>query len=303
MKLDPDAERPLENPGGPVSGDRTDDQQVSAPEMLTVIQPPRAWMPVDGRELWGYRELLFFLTWRDVKVRYKQTAFGASWAVLQPFLMMVVFSLFFGRLGGIPSDGLPYPLFSFAALVPWTFFAHGLAEGASSVVGSQQLITKIYFPRLLIPTATVLSGLVDFAIAFAILLCMMAYYGIVPTMRILWVPPLLLLALISALGAALWLSALNVKYRDVRYALPFLTQLWLFATPIAYPSSLLESPWRTVYALNPMAGVIEGFRWALLDTRTAPGPMLLASSLAAIALLIGGALYFRRMEVTFADIV
>ncbi|MBA2603303.1 MAG: ABC transporter permease [Acidobacteria bacterium] len=271
--------------------------------MLTVIQPPRAWMPVDGRELWGYRELLFFLTWRDVKVRYKQTAFGASWAVLQPFLMMVVFSLFFGRLGGIPSDGLPYPLFSFAALVPWTFFAHGLAEGASSVVGSQQLITKIYFPRLLIPTATVLSGLVDFAIAFAILLCMMAYYGIVPTMRILWVPPLLLLALISALGAALWLSALNVKYRDVRYALPFLTQLWLFATPIAYPSSLLESPWRTVYALNPMAGVIEGFRWALLDTRTAPGPMLLASSLAAIALLIGGALYFRRMEVTFADIV
>ena len=294
MKLGSDAPSPV---------DRTDDQQVSVPDNVTVIQPARAWIPVDGRELWAYRELLFFLTWRDVKVRYKQTAFGASWAVLQPFLMMVVFSLFFGRLGGIPSDGLPYPLFSFAALVPWTFFAHGLSEGAGSLVGSQQLITKIYFPRLLIPTATVLSGLIDFAIAFAMLLCMMAFYGIVPTTRMLWVPPLLLLALISALGVALWLSALNVKYRDVRYALPFLIQLWLFATPIAYPSSLLEYPWRTVYALNPMAGVIEGFRWALLDTRTAPGPMLLASSAAAIALLIGGALYFRRMEVTFADIV
>jgi lipopolysaccharide transport system permease protein len=255
------------------------------------------------RELWDYRELLFFLAGRDIKVRYRQTALGVAWAVLQPFLTMVVFSVFFGRLGGIPSDGLPYPLFSFAGLVPWTFFAYGLSEASNSVVGSQQLITKVYFPRLTIPIATVLAGVVDFAIAFVILIVMMLSYGIVPSLRVVWIVPMVLLVVVSALGVGLWLAALNVKYRDVRYALPFLTQLWLFATPIAYPSSLLDTTWRSVYALNPMVGVVEGFRWALLGSRTTPGSMLVASSLAGLALLIGGAMYFRRMEATFADIV
>ena len=270
---------------------------------VIVIEPVRGWTPVDLRELWEYRELLFFLAGRDVKVRYRQTALGVGWAVLQPFLTMVVFSIFFGRLGGIPSDGLPYPLFSFAGLVPWTFFAWGGGGASNSVVGSQQLITKVYFPRLTIPIATVLAGVVDFAIAFVILIAMMLSYGIVPTIRVVWIVPMVLLVVVSALGVGLWLSALNVKYRDVRYALPFLTQLWLFATPIAYPSSLLDTTWRSVYALNPMVGVVEGFRWALLGSRTAPGSMLVASSLAALALLIGGAMYFRRMEATFADIV
>jgi homopolymeric O-antigen transport system permease protein len=270
---------------------------------VIVIEPVRGWTPVDLRELWEYRELLFFLAGRDIKVRYRQTALGVAWAVLQPFLTMVVFSVFFGRLGGIPSDGLPYPLFSFAGLVPWTFFAYGLSEASNSVVGSQQLITKVYFPRLTIPIATVLAGVVDFAIAFVILIVMMPFYGIVPSLRVVWIVPMVLLVVVSALGVGLWLAALNVKYRDVRYALPFLTQLWLFATPIAYPSSLLDTTWRSVYALNPMVGVVEGFRWALLGSRTAPGSMLVASSLAGLALLIGGAMYFRRMEATFADIV
>lgn len=270
---------------------------------VTIIEPVRGWTSIDLRELWESRELLFFLARRDIKVRYKQTALGVVWAVLQPFSMMVVFSIFFGRLGGIPSDGLPYPLFSFAGLVPWSFFAYALSEASNSVVGSQQLITKVYFPRLTIPIATVLAGAVDFAIALAILLVMMLGYGIAPTIRILWVVPMVLLAVVSALGVGLWLSALNVKYRDVRYVLPFLTQLWMFATPIAYPSSLLNTTWRSVYALNPMVGVIEGFRWALLGSLTPPGPMLVASSCAALALLIGGAMYFRRMEATFADVV
>jgi lipopolysaccharide transport system permease protein len=254
-------------------------------------------------ELWEYRELLYFLVWRDVKVRYKQTVLGAAWAILQPLLTMVVFSLFFGKLGRIPSDGLPYPIFSFAALVPWTFFASGLGQGANSLVGSQNLIKKVYFPRLVIPISSVLAGVVDFAIAFLVLLAMMLAYGIVPTAAALWLPLLLLLALVTALGVSLWLSALNVQFRDIRYTVPFLTQLWLFATPIAYPSSLLPEPWRTVYALNPMVGVVEGFRWALLGTDTAPGPMVLASSLAALALLASGAYYFRRMEKSFADVV
>jgi lipopolysaccharide transport system permease protein len=270
---------------------------------VTVIEPPRGWIAINLRELWAYRELVYFLTWRDVKVRYKQTVLGVSWAVLQPLFTMVVFSLFFGRLGGIPSDGLPYPIFSFAALVPWTFFAYGLGQAANSVVANQHLITKIYFPRLAIPIATVLSGIVDFAIAFVILLGMMVWYGIDPTPRVVWIVPLILLAFVSALGVGLWLSALNVQYRDVRYITPFLTQLWLFATPIAYPSSLLEERWRAVYALNPMVGVVEGFRWALLDAGTAPGAMLLASSAAAMAILIGGLFYFRRMEGSYADIV
>jgi lipopolysaccharide transport system permease protein len=270
---------------------------------VTLIRPSTSWAPLNLRELWKYRELLYFLVWRDIKVRYKQTVLGASWAIIQPFFTMVVFSLFFGRLAGIPSDGVPYPIFSFAALVPWTFFASGLAGSANSLVGSQNLIKKVYFPRLAIPIATVLSGAVDFALAFVVLLGMMLFYGITPTVNVVWLIPLLLLALVTSLGVGLWFSALNVKYRDVRYVVPFMVQLWLFATPIAYPSSLLDEPWRTVYALNPMVGVVEGFRWALLGTETAPGAMMLVSSSVAIALLVGGAFYFRRMESTFADIV
>lgn len=270
---------------------------------VTIIQPSKGWISLDLRELWRYRELLYFLVWRDVKVRYKQTALGATWAVLQPILTMVVFTLFFGRLAGVPSDGIPYPIFSFAALVPWTFFSHGLTQSANSLVGSQNLITRVYFPRLAIPIATVASGLVDFGIAFLVLAVMMVFYGFPPTADAVWVLPLVILALITALGAGLWLSALNVEYRDVRYVLPFLTQFWLLATPIAYPSSLLEEPWRTIYGINPMAGVVEGFRWALLGADTAPGPMIAVSSLGAMVLLISGALYFRRMEKTFADVI
>jgi lipopolysaccharide transport system permease protein len=270
---------------------------------LTVIEPPRGWTSLGLRELWTYRELLYFLSWRDIKVRYKQTALGAAWAIIQPFSTMVVFSLFLGHLAAVPSDGVPYPLFSFAALVPWTFFANGLTQSANSVVASQSLVTKIYFPRLAIPIATVLSGVVDFAIALAVLGGMMAHYGVGLTARALWVVPLLALALAAALGVGLWLAALNVQYRDVRYTVPFLTQLWLFATPIAYPSSLLEEPWRTVYGINPMAGVVEGFRWALVDAAPAPGPMVLVSCAATLAVLLGGALYFRRMERSFADVV
>jgi lipopolysaccharide transport system permease protein len=267
------------------------------------LRPTRGWASLNLGEVWRYRELLYFLVWRDIKVRYKQTVLGASWAIIQPFFTMVVFSLFFGRLAQIPSDGVPYPIFSFAALVPWTFFANGLGQSANSLVGSQQLIKKVYFPRLAIPIATVLSGIVDFGLAFLMLLGMMVFYGVALTTNVIWLVPLLLLALITSLGVGLWFSALNVQYRDVRYVVPFLVQIWLFATPIAYPSSLLDEPWRTVYAINPMVGVVEGFRWALLGTETAPGPMILVSSVVAVALLVGGAFYFRRMEQTFADVV
>ena len=267
------------------------------------IEPSRGWVSLKLHELWEYRELLYFLTWRDIKVRYKQTLLGAAWAIIQPFFTMVVFSLFFGRLAGIPSDGVPYPIFSFAALVPWTFFANGLNQSSNSLVGSADLIKKVYFPRLAVPVATILSGVVDFALAFIVLLGMMLYYGVIPTINTLWLPLFFLLALITSLGVGLWLSALNVEFRDVRYTVPFLTQFWMFSTPIAYPSSLLSEPWRTVYGLNPMVGVVEGFRWALLGTNNAPGPIIVASSLAALAILVGGAFYFRRMEKTFADVV
>ena len=267
------------------------------------IKPSKGWVSLKLGELWQYRELLYFLTWRDIKVRYKQTALGAAWAIIQPVMTMIVFSLFFGKLGKIPSDGVPYPIFSFAALVPWTFFANGLSQSSNSLVGSSNLIKKVYFPRLAIPIATVLSGLLDFVLAFVVLLAMMLYYGVVPTVNTLWLPLFLLLAVVTSLGVGLWLSALNVQYRDVRYVVPFLTQFWMFATPIAYPSSLLHEPWRTIYALNPMVGVVEGFRWALLGTNTAPGPIIAASSFAALLILISGAFYFRRMERTFADVV
>ena len=267
------------------------------------IEPSHGWVSLKLRELWEYRELLYFLTWRDIKVRYKQTALGAAWAIIQPFFTMVVFSLFFGKLARMPSDGIPYPIFSYAALVPWTFFANGLTQSANSLVGSANLIKKVYFPRLVVPISSVLSGLVDFVLAFVVLLGMMIYFGVAPTWNVLWLPLLVLLAFVTALGVGLWLSALNVQFRDVRYTVPFLTQFWLFATPIAYPSSLLSEPWRTLYGINPMVGVVEGFRWALLDTNTAPGPMIFVSAAAALGILISGLFYFRRMERTFADVV
>lgn len=279
------------------------DRQGFAPKPLISIHPSRGWVGLQLRDLWEYRELFYFITWRDIKVRYKQTILGAAWAIIQPFFTMVVFSLFFGRLAGVPSDGIPYPIFSYAALVPWTFFANGLSQSSNSLVASANLIKKIYFPRLIIPVSNVLSGVVDFLLAFILLLAMMIYFRIWPTAAVIWLPFLMLLALITSLGVGLWLSAMNVQFRDIRYAVPFLAQLWLFATPIAYPSSLLAEPWRTIYSLNPMVGVVEGFRWALLGTETAPGPMILVSSIVALFLLVSGAYYFRRMEKTFADVV
>jgi lipopolysaccharide transport system permease protein len=270
---------------------------------ITRIRPSHGWIALNLGDLWEYRELLYFLTWRDIKVRYKQTVLGAAWAILQPFFTMVVFSLFFGRLAGIPSDGIPYPIFSYAALVPWQFFANGLTASSNSLVGSANLIKKVYFPRLAIPISAVISGGVDFALAFVVLLLMMLFYGIVPTMNVVWLPFLLVLALVTSLGVGLWLTAMNVQFRDVRYMVPFLVQAWLFASPIAYPSSLLDEPWRTLYGLNPMVGVVEGFRWALLGTETAPGPIVIVSTVVAVALLVSGAFYFRRMEKTFADVV
>ena len=267
------------------------------------IAPTKGWVSLRLRELWNYRELLYFLIWRDVKVRYKQTVLGAAWAIIQPLFTMAVFSLFFGRLAKIPSDGIPYPIFSYAALVPWTFFAQGLNQASNSLVGGANLLKKVYFPRLAMPIATVLSGVIDFALAFIVLIGMMLVYGIMPTINTLWLPLFLLLALITSLGVGLWLSAMNVQFRDVRYTVPFITQFWMFATPIVYPSSLLPEPWRTLYGINPMAGVVEGFRWALLSTDTAPGPIIIVSSLAALMLLVSGAFYFRRMEKTFADVV
>ncbi|MGD8751137.1 MAG: ABC transporter permease [Anaerolineales bacterium] len=255
------------------------------------------------RELWEFRDLFYFFVWRDLKVRYRQTVMGASWAIIQPFFSMVVFSLFFGWLAKVPSDGIPYPIFSYAALVPWTFFANALTQSSNSLVLNANMVKKIYFPRLIMPAANVLSGLVDFLLAFIVLLGMMFYFGFTPTLSAFWLPLFLFLALVTSLGVSLWLSAMNVQFRDVRYTVPFLTQAWLFITPIAYPSSLLEEPWRTLYGINPMAGVVEGFRWALLGTDTSPEPIIIVSSLVAIILLVSGAFYFRRMERTFADVV
>ena len=267
------------------------------------IDPPSRWTAIGFRELWDYRELLYFLTWRDIKVRYKQTALGAAWAIIQPVFMMVVFSLFFGRLAGVPSDGIPYPIFTFCALLPWQLFAHALTESSNSLVANERLITKVYFPRLAVPLSAVLGGLVDFCIAFVILLVMMAYYRIVPSWAIVLLPAFILLAIATALGVGLWLSALNVQYRDVRYTINFLIQFWLFATPVAYPSSIVPGRWRIFYGLNPMSGVVEGFRWALLGKSDPPGAMLWVSVAVVILILSGGLFYFRRMEQQFADVV
>ena len=267
------------------------------------IAAARPWPSLNLQELWTAREMMYFLIWRDIKVRYKQTVLGTGWALIQPLFTMVLFSLFFGRLAKVPSDGIPYPLFAFSALVPWSYFANALTQASNSLVGNSALIKKVYFPRLAIPISKILSALLDFVLAFGLLLAMTFYYGLHPTWRILWTPFFLLLAIITALGAALWLSALNVRIRDVEQTLPFLTQVWLFATPIAYPSSLLPQPWRTLYGINPMVGVVEGFRWALLGANTTPGLMLLVSCIAAILVLVSGAYWFRRLEKTFADIL
>lgn len=291
--------------------DHTDIDATASPEAdagdpraaLVRIEPSKGWVSLNLSDLVEYRELLFFLVWRDVKVRYKQTVLGAAWAILQPFIAMVIFSIFFGRVAKIPSDGIPYPIFAYSAMVPWLFFANGLNTASNSLVSGAGLIKKVYFPRLVMPIASVLSGVVDFMLAFSVLLLMMMYYHIYPTLNVLWLPLFLLLALATSLGMALWLSAMNVQFRDVRYVVPFLVQIWFFLTPIVYPSSMLPEPWRAVYGLNPMAGVIESFRWALLGVNTAPGSTVVVSALAAVVLLISGAYYFRRMEKTFADVI
>jgi len=291
---------------GPISqqaGPAVDSALPSGEIPVIVIHPSRGLVSLKLRDLWEYRELLYFLTWRDIKVRYKQTVIGIGWAVIQPFFTMIVFSIFFGYLAKIPSDGIPYPVFAYCGLLPWQLFSHALTESGNSLVANQHLITKVYFPRLVIPISAVLGGLVDFGISSVVLLAMMFYYGIVPTAAVLTLPLFLILAVASALAVGLWLSALNVQYRDVRFLITFLTQFWLFATPVAYPSSLVPEGWRTLYGINPMAGVVEGFRWALLGKTGGLGPLVIVSVFVVSALLVGGLVYFRRMEKTFADVV
>ncbi len=265
------------------------------------IEPPRGLFELRLREVWAYRELLYFFIWRDVKIRYKQTAIGVLWVVLQPVLTMLVFTLFFGRLAKLPSQGLPYPVFYFAALVPWTYFSYALQMTTNVVVDNQRLITKVYFPRLILPISSALSGLVDFAIGFVVLAIFTVAYGIRPTLAALWLPALLALAVCTALGVGLWLSALNALYRDVRYVIPFLIQFWMFASPVAYPSTLVPEKWRWLYGLNPMAGVIDGFRWAITGRGQAPGLLLLASSAVVALVVLGGLFFFNRMETAVAD--
>ena len=260
-------------------------------EPVLILRASKGFLRLNLKDVWDYRELLYFLVWRDIKVRYKQTALGAAWAIIQPVMTMIVFSVFFGRLAKLPSDGIPYPVFAFAALLPWQLFAFSLSESSNSLVSSQNLITKVYFPRLVIPLSSVLAGIVDFAIAFVVLLGLMLYYGIRPTMAVVWLPLFVLLALATALSVGLWFSALNVKYRDVRYTIPFLTQFWMFATPVAYSSTLVPERWRVWFGLNPMAGVVEGFRWALLGKAGGPGGLIWVSVGAVLLLLTGGLFY------------
>lgn len=271
---------------------------------IRILKPSHGWVSLNLRELWDYRELVYFLTWRDIKVRYKQTLLGAAWAVIQPLMTMVVFSLFLGRLVGASPNDIPYPIFTYIALLPWTFFSNGLNQATHNLVAGAHLIRKVYFPRLVMPLASILGGLVDFFIASGVLLAMMVYYSIYPPLSaILWVPLLLIWMLTIALGVGLWFAALHVQYRDIRFAVPFILQFWFFATPIAYPSSLLETPWRTLYGLNPMAGVIEGLRWAMLGQQNLSVSLMALSALISILLLISGIYYFRRVERIFADVI
>ena len=269
------------------------------------LEPSRGWVALKLRELWEYRELLYFLTWRDIKVRYKQSVLGAAWAIIQPFMAMVVFTIFFGKLANLGPAGIPYPIWNYAAMVPWTYFAFGLAQSSNSLVGSSGLLKKIYFPRLVVPIASTLSGLVDFTIAMLVLIPLMIVYGYWPTVNIVWLPAFIMLAFVSALGVGLWLSALNVQFRDVKHTVPFLVQIWFFLTPVVYSASdkITDPLWLSIYSLNPMVGVVEGFRWALLGLDTKPGPIILASALGSLIVFTGGLFYFRRMEKTFADVV
>jgi len=278
----------------------TDTTIVNKP--LITIEPQRGWVSLELLDLWRYRELLLLLTWRDIKVRYAQTALGATWAILQPLLTMVIFSVIFGQLAKLPSDGIPYPIFTYVALLPWQLFAFSLANSSQSLVGSQNLVSKVYFPRLIIPIASVLPSLVDFAISFIVLIGMLVYYQIPLTLRILSLPLFLILAVASALAVGLWLSALNVEYRDIRYVVPFMTLFWQYATPVAYSASLIPEKWRLLYGLNPMTGVVEGFRWALLGSGQVDG-MVWISIVIIIVILFSGLAYFKRMEATFADVI
>ncbi|MDH7510120.1 MAG: ABC transporter permease [Methanolinea sp.] len=276
----------------------------TAPDHLpvTIITPPKKWVPIDFKEIWEYRELLYIFTWRDVKLRYKQTALGAAWAIIQPLFAMVIFTVIFGGFAKIPSEGVPYPLFSLAALLPWTLFAEGLSRSTLSMVQNQNILTKVYFPRLIMPLSGILSPLVDFCVSFSILVLMMAYYGFMPTVNVIFLPLFILFAVLTSLSVGIWLSALNVMYRDFQYTVPFLVQIWLYASPVVYPSSLLPEKWQVLYGLNPMAGVIEGFRWALLGTNP-PGAMMGVSLAVVLVLLVAGTFYFRRVEQYYADIV
>jgi lipopolysaccharide transport system permease protein len=278
-------------------------KQRTKEDSAIIIQPGSGLFHIELKAIWHYRELLYFLIWRDVKVRYKQTAIGAGWAIFQPLMMMIIFTVVFGNFAKIPSDGLPYPIFAFTALLPWNNFAQAIGRSGVSLVGSANLISKVYFPRLIIPLSAAVAPLVDFAMAFVILLAMMAWFGIAPTWGVLALPLFLLLALATALAVGLWLSALDVRYRDVGYTIPFVVQIWMYASPVAYPVSLVPERWRLLYSLNPMAGVIEGFRWALLGTGNPDFGVMTASAVVVIALMVGGTVYFRQMERTFADVV
>jgi lipopolysaccharide transport system permease protein len=273
------------------------------PAGSSLIQPARGWVGVDLRELWRYRELIYFLTWRDIKIRYKQTTLGAGWAIIQPIVNTIIFTVIFGRAAHFPSNGLPYPIFTFTALLPWTYFAYVLQQSGTSVITNANMLSKVYFPRLVLPLSAALAGLVDFGLALVVLIGMMLWYHVHPGIQILLLPAFLLLAMVTALGVGIWLAALSAEYRDVRYILPFLTQVWLYASPVAYAASLVTGKLAVVYALNPMAGVIEGFRWALLGVGGLPGRSLLISVAISALLLIGGVLYFSRMEQSFADII
>lgn len=268
-----------------------------------VIVPESPLLRLNLREIWAYRELLWFLTWRDIKVRYRQTVLGAAWAIIQPLTAMVIFSIVFGQLANLPSDGIPYPIFTFTALLPWNFFAGGLTRATASLVASSNLLSKVYFPRVIIPLSAVIGALVDFFFGFIVLLGLMVFYGIPLTERVLVLPFLLLLALLAAFGTGLWLSALNVRYRDVSYIIPFVVQVWLYASPVAYSSTLIPQQWQWLYGLNPMVGVIEGFRWALLGTTWESGHLVLLSAVIVLITLVTGMFYFHKMEDTFADIV
>jgi lipopolysaccharide transport system permease protein len=268
-----------------------------------LIRPISGWVPINLRDLWAYRELLYFLTWRDIKVRYKQTALGMAWVVLQPLLLMLVFTMFFGRLVELPSDGIPYPLFTYTALLPWQLFSRALNEGSMSLIAHERVITKTYFPRILLPASAVLASLIDFGIAFLVLIGFILFYGVHPGLAIFTLPLFVLLVVMTAFGVSLWLAAFNVLYRDVRYVLPFLTQLWMFATPIIYPVSVVPDSWRLLYSLNPMVGVVEGFRWALLGNTSGMDTMFGLSALVVAGVLAGGILYFQSVQQTFADVI